>query len=167
MSDRLKPALLDEWGKIWGVPGLSGKSTITVEGRLKTSLGRCCPGKGLIKMNPVLLKPGNEALLEEILCHEAAHLAVRLIFGGKAKPHGPEWKNLLRKAGYAPRVKIEATAVKGFDRGPVRRGYLYVHACRDCRAVYKSLRTDRRWRCLKCVTTGKSGRLVVVEKVRR
>lgn len=167
MDERLKLGFIEGWGEMWGLAGLSGRSDVKVDGRLRTSLGKCSPEKGSIRINPVLLLPGNEALYEEILCHEAAHLAARLIWGRKVKPHGPEWKGLMRKAGYAPRARIAAGEIKGLVPPARRKGYVYVHACRDCRAVYRALRTDRRWRCPKCVTSGRSGRLKVLEKISR
>ena len=65
---------------------------VELSSRLQTSFARSYPKAGIIRLNPVLLKPSYRDLLPEILCHELAHLAVYDLFGPGRKPHGPEWR---------------------------------------------------------------------------
>ena len=83
-------------GRTWSCR--SGR--IELSARLRTSFARSYPKVGLIRLNPVLLKPSYRDLLPEILCHELAHLAVYELFGPGRKPHGPEWQALVEKAGF-------------------------------------------------------------------
>jgi predicted SprT family Zn-dependent metalloprotease len=41
-----------------------------------------------------------------VLCHELAHLAARERHGDRIRPHGPEWKALMRAAGYEPKTRL-------------------------------------------------------------
>lgn len=96
---------LARWGRLWGVPRLEERLTLEFSPRLKTSLGRCMPGQGKIRLAASLLEvPRN--LLTEVVCHEAAHAAVFELHGRSPSPHGPEWKALMKSAGYEPRVRI-------------------------------------------------------------
>jgi hypothetical protein len=70
-DDRFRP-LLERWGELWGVPGLPSRVTILPSTRLRRSLGRCQPATGRISIRASLLD-GDPRLLEEVLCHEAAH----------------------------------------------------------------------------------------------
>jgi predicted SprT family Zn-dependent metalloprotease len=71
---------------------------------MSRSLGRCALRTGDIRLNARLLD-GPEAALLEVACHEAAHAASYILHGPKARPHGREWKALMRAAGYQPIVR--------------------------------------------------------------
>lgn len=98
---------LANWAAIWGVPDLPSRVRIVFSQRLRRALGRCSPRTGSIRLNPGLLDAAPEAL-REVVCHEAAHAAVWLLHGRSARPHGREWKDLMRRAGYEPRVRWAA-----------------------------------------------------------
>jgi hypothetical protein len=57
-------------------------------------------------------------LLEEVLCHELAHVAVYRLHGRAVRPHGPEWKGLVAAAGFKPRARFE----RAEGRFPTRGG---------------------------------------------
>jgi hypothetical protein len=92
------------WGKAWSVPDLAERTTVVFSGRMSRSLGRCALRTGDIRLNAALLD-GPEAALLEVACHEAAHAAAFVLHGAKARPHGREWKSLMRAAGYQPVVR--------------------------------------------------------------
>ena len=103
------------WGAIWSVPDLPSRVRISFNRRLTRSLGRCTPRTGSIRLNPRLLHAG-PGVLREVVCHEAAHAAAWILHGGAARAHGREWKELMRRAGYAPRARwkeAKASAVLG------------------------------------------------------
>lgn len=92
------------WGAAWSVPDLAERTTVSFTGRMSRSLGRCALRTGEIRLNAALLD-GPEAALLEVVCHEAAHAATFILHGPKARPHGREWKALMRAAGYDPVVR--------------------------------------------------------------
>jgi hypothetical protein len=95
---------IESWGTTWSVPDLAARTRVSFSGRLSRSLGRCALRTGDIRLNANLLD-GPEAALLEVTCHEAAHAAVFILHGAAARPHGREWKALMRAAGYQPVVR--------------------------------------------------------------
>ena len=96
----------EKWAEAWGVPGLTSSVTLEFSRRLRSSLGNCRPRQSLIRLAAHLEK-GNEDLLEEVLCHELAHVAVYRRYGRSVRPHGREWKSLISAAGFEPRVRFQ------------------------------------------------------------
>ena len=150
---------MKEWAVLWNVPGLESRVDVRFDGRLRSSLGRCHPAKGSIALQPTLLE-GQPALLAEVLCHEFAHVAVWTLHGGTAKPHGPEWTELVEKAGFAPRTALPATK-KG---EPLRRlsGLLYEHSCPVCHFSRVARRPVPTWRCPDCREAGLPGEMLIL-----
>ena len=105
----------EEWAGLWGVPGLTESVTLEFSRRLRSSLGNCRPAQSLIRL-AAHLEEKNEDLLEEVLCHELAHVAVYRLFGRSVRPHGREWKSLISAAGFEPRVRFQ----RGEGRFPPR-----------------------------------------------
>ena len=95
----------ERWGELWGTPGLTESVTVEFSRRFKSSLGLCRPIQGRIRL-AAHLREGNGELLEEVLCHELAHVAVYRLHGRRARPHGREWKSLMSRAGFEPRVRF-------------------------------------------------------------
>jgi hypothetical protein len=110
--------LVAGWARAWGVPGLEERVDIAFSARFRTSLGRCQPATGRIRLAAFLLA-GPDEILHETLCHEAAHAAVYELHGGGPRPHGPEWKALMRAAGFPARARVPAELVPGL--APPRR----------------------------------------------
>jgi hypothetical protein len=96
---------VDRWEAAWGMPGLSHSVTVEFSGRLRSSFGNCRSAEGRIRLAE-RLRNGSRELLAEILCHELAHVAVHRLYGPRARPHGPEWRRLMARAGFAPRARI-------------------------------------------------------------
>jgi predicted metal-dependent hydrolase len=101
---------LATWAALWDVPELPARVRIAFSSRLRSSLGRCAPSAGLIRLNPGLLDGPIEAL-REVVCHEAAHVATWLLHGRRARAHGREFKELMLAAGYEARVRWAEAAV--------------------------------------------------------
>ncbi len=59
---------------------------------MRTSLGHCYPRRRIVRLNEILLLPGNDDLIAEVACHEVAHVAAQEIYGDGCRPHGPEWR---------------------------------------------------------------------------
>ena len=105
-------------------------------------------------------------LLPEVLCHEAAHVAVYEIFGSSCRPHGPEWAELVRKAGFLPRLRIGVSTEESKDRKNETKNRSYEHRCPVCQFVRYARHPNRRWRCADCCAAGLDGKLLITVRSR-
>lgn len=160
-AEDLRPNIA-ELGAAWSIPGLEDWVHVVFSTRLRTSLGRCLPYRGVIRLHDGLRAAPND-LLREVLCHELAHIASVCLHGRRVRAHGREWADLVRRAGYRPRVQLEVHGLALRCRG---NGTLYVHRCPICRASRIALRPVQAWRCAMCIAKGRSGRLEIVERIR-
>lgn len=140
---------------LWGISELAGYLDIQFSNRLRSSLGRTRVDMHRVRLNPLLIN-NDESLLDEVLCHELAHIAVYERFGTTVKPHGPEWADLVRMAGYEPRLRIEV-----FNVTSRVSGKRFEHLCPVCQALRYAKRPMTRWRCKRCVTSGLEGKLLI------
>ena len=153
--------LMRKWASVWGLPDLSTTVQFELSPRLKTSLAHCLPAQRLVRLNPVLLEPSNRNLLQEVLCHELAHIAMHELDGASHRPHGPEWKSLVRAAGFEPNTRL---ALKNPRPGESpRKSSKFEHRCPVCQAVRYSTRRVRSWRCEACHWDGLAGELVITK----
>ena len=153
-------ASIHRWLEVWSTPKLVHEATIEWSHRLTRSLGRCYPERRLIRLAPSL-NDAPRALLEEVLCHELAHLAAREIHGPQIRPHGPEWKALMVEAGFEPKTKLPAPTNA---RAKPPRNSLYTHRCPVCHLSWTAKRCMRRWRCAECVAAGLDGTLEIHQR---
>ena len=132
---------------------LGGSYQVDYSSRLRSSLGRCLPEQGRIRLH-TRLQGDLSHLQEEVLCHELAHLAVFRRYGRTVRPHGPEWAALVREAGFSPRrvvvVSPEPCAPK-----------FYEHRCPICQATRWARKPQPRWRCAACAAQGLDGQLTI------
>ena len=111
----LRP-LLSHYARLWTTPSVEAVQCV-VNPRLSVSLGRYRSATNVIELSPRLF--GRDwRVRREVVCHEAAHAAVRSGHGPSAKPHGPEWQRLMRIAGFGPRVGIPASPSNASNRTP-------------------------------------------------
>jgi predicted SprT family Zn-dependent metalloprotease len=151
------------WAALWGVPGLERRVTIRVSRRLTASLGRATPARRAIRLAAALFA-GPPAFLAEVLCHELAHIAVWELHGDGARPHGREWKALMRRAGYPPSTRLTpppGVALPAPRPRRRRRRYLYDHRCERCGWSRTARAAVRRWRCPPCSAAGGEGKLAI------
>lgn len=140
---------------LWGAPELGSSVAIQFSNRLRTSLGRTRVDARRIRLH-ALLAHADEQLLDEVLCHELAHVVVYERFGRSAKPHGPEWAALMRQAGFEPRLRISI----GSEMSPISEGR-FEHRCPVCQAVRYARRSMSNLRCKSCVDAGLDGKLLI------
>lgn len=155
-------ALLTDWLETWDTPHLAAHAKIELSPRLTRSLGRCYPDRRLIRIAPFVAHSEN-GLLHEVLCHELAHLAARELHGARIRPHGAEWKRLMRAAGYEPKTRLPLPpgAPEPPRNGRKRPRFVYLHRCPVCQRYRVARRLMRRWRCAACVDSGLDGELLV------
>lgn len=145
----------------WSLPRLADGVTIEISSRLHRSLGRCYPERRIIRLAPFLFAERAD-LLPEVVCHEVAHLAVFDAHRRGQRPHGAAWRELMRQAGYTPRVRVrlEPTDLE-IAKERSRMRVLYEHRCPVCQMRRLFPRPIRRWRCRECVTDGLTGELTI------
>ena len=114
------PELLQRWCDLWGADSLSPEISVELSSRMTRSLGRCYPDRKLIRIARFVLEESDE-LFQEVLCHEAAHLAAYHLHGRSIRPHGHEWKALVQKAGYPPAVRFKKSKLKRVPAPPKRK----------------------------------------------
>ncbi|MBM3902547.1 MAG: hypothetical protein FJ379_10745 [Verrucomicrobia bacterium] len=140
--------MLAQWAELWRAPQLAEIVAISFSTRLKKSLGRVRPATGVIRLNSRLQNaPGG--FLIEVLCHEAAHVAVYLIHGSEPKPHGPEWCALIRRAGYQPTTKLDHQSLPPIPHDPplISR---HRYRCPVCQVDFFVRRKSSRLHCSFC-----------------
>jgi len=150
---------LDRWLARWGTPSLARTLRIEYSPRLRRAFGRCYQQERLIRLTPSL-QDTQSFLLAEIVCHEAAHAAVYEVHGAEARPHGAEWEEFMRMAGFEPRVRIPVVVRSTPSRAASKRP-LYLHRCPVCDRSRRAARPMHQWRCRTCSESGREGRLVI------
>jgi predicted SprT family Zn-dependent metalloprotease len=154
--------LLTQLARTWRSPVLSNIECV-VNPRLSVSLGRYRPALRTIELNARLFQAAWR-LRQEVLCHEAAHAEVSWRFGPSARPHGPEWRNLMRRVGFEPRTAIpvsQQTARPSGSKPPALARSRYEHRCPVCQFTRFARRPVARWRCAACVAAGLDGALQI------
>ncbi|MGE3843061.1 MAG: SprT family zinc-dependent metalloprotease [Vicinamibacterales bacterium] len=131
---------------------------LAVSDRLTTTLARCWPRTGRIELSARALRM--PARLPELLCHEAAHLAVFALHGPNCRPHGPEWQALMRQAGFKPRATL-VSACRVLRPKPAPASVRWEHVCPVCQTTRTGKRPVPRWRCAACVAAGLDGKLTI------
>jgi len=91
-----------------------------------------------IRINAKLLASHPKEMLEETVPHEVAHVVIFRLYGRKAKPHGDEWKALMRVFGVDPAPCHTLPA----EPARVLKRFRYECAC-DTPAMLTSIRHKR------------------------
>lgn len=147
---------LTRLGGVWNLPELQLEVEVVFSPKLTRNLGRAIPSRGIVTLH-VALASAPRRLLREVLSHEAAHIAVFRRHGESKRPHGPEWAELVRQAGYKPSKSLVVAA----SGDPKRRASTrrYEHLCPVCQVVRVAKRPMPRWRCQGCADAGLQGTL--------
>ena len=158
-------AVLRRLEQVWNLPDLAASTRVLVSNRMTRSLARVRPDTRVIRI-AAAVAAGPLAALEEVIGHEAAHIAAHTRAEKRIRPHGREWAALMEQAGYPPRARVDARLL-GIEmpttggRRRRRKHYIYDHRCPVCQNHRSSGRVVRSWRCGPCVDAGMKGELVV------
>lgn len=139
----------------WGEHRLIGQVEVSVSPRLKTTIGLADVRNRRIRLNKALIN-SDQATVNEVLCHELAHIVVFERHGRAARPHGKEWQALLYSAGYPPRTRMPAVELPSLP-APA----WFEHYCPVCQAARLARRRMSRWRCHACLSSGLDGKLAI------
>lgn len=152
--------LIRRLARKWRVPSLVD-TTVEWSHRLTRSLGLAFPERMLIRLDVRLRDPRYASTLQEVLCHELAHLAVYVLHGRDAAMHGLEWRRLIEVAGNEPRMGIHIPELVSRNSAFVR----YEHFCPKCHAKRFAKRRQTTWRCVACRRLGLEGLLIIRTQV--
>jgi predicted SprT family Zn-dependent metalloprotease len=143
---------------IWGIPELRNATSFQFNPRLTRTVARWVLAGRCLEVGPRFFDSDRNQTA--ILCHEYAHAAAVLRFGPAVRPHGPEWRQFVRAAGFEPmarhRGSIAAVRSPSLRRA---RPAVFEHRCLICQSVRLGRRKMTRWRCAQCVQDGLSGDL--------
>lgn len=153
-------AMIAGWADLWNVPRLEQRVSIEFSRRLTASIGRYDLRRKTIRLAHWLLDHGQH-LLGEVLCHEAAHAAAYEIHGRRCRPHGNQWKTLMRAAGFEPRVSFPERELPVTRTGRKRSPGVWLHRCPVCDAERATRRRMTAWRCMRCMKSGLDGKLEI------
>jgi predicted SprT family Zn-dependent metalloprotease len=153
-------SLLLDCGIRWGLPGFEKTLRVEWSRRFCRSLGRVHLERRVVRVSAEL-EVAPLTLLLEVLCHEAAHLAVRDLHRRRCQPHGPEWVALIRAAGFEPRRRIPWSTPPAPSKRAIGRRRRYVHRCPVCHFQRTASRPVGRWRCGTCLAAGLPGQLEI------
>jgi predicted SprT family Zn-dependent metalloprotease len=154
---KIKP-VVSRLCELWEIKSIEHEITIEFSSRITRSLGRTQPLRKIVRLNPDLLRSLSKHL-EEVLCHEIAHIAAVHKYGPVVMPHGEEWQSLVRQAGFEPSVRMHVA--------PGKRPHIstrrFRHVCPVCLAERQAKNRMARWRCSACVQDGLDGELIIEE----
>ncbi|MDG2010605.1 MAG: SprT-like domain-containing protein, partial [Candidatus Binatia bacterium] len=100
-------AVLRRVGDLWEFPQLAETTRVEVSTRMTRSLARVRPDTRVIRIAQPVVE-GPPASLEEVICHEAAHIVAHSQTTQRIRPHGREWAALMEQAGYPARARVDA-----------------------------------------------------------
>jgi predicted SprT family Zn-dependent metalloprotease len=159
--------LVAEIGRKWGRTSIRDRIEVEVSPRLRRSLGRADLRAGRIVISPRAC--ADRTLLAEVLTHELAHVVAFDLVGDDEPPHGPTWANLVRAAGYAPRLRLPVADPHGAAITPgaaiIKPQAIFAHRCTICQSERTARRRVGTWRCADCVAAGLDGLLSVTRRV--
>jgi predicted SprT family Zn-dependent metalloprotease len=140
--------------------------TVTFSQRLRHTLGKCTPVRGKIVLSAAL-RSAPTSQLAPVLCHEAAHVAAFLLYGGAIAPHGKEWAALVRAVGHTPSMSLLHRSTHTLQLPATHRGaFRFEHRCPVCQSVRWAARRVSGWRCAECRSAGLIGVMEIVDRER-
>lgn len=79
--------------------------------------------RALVRINAALLRDNPKHIIQQTVPHEVAHVVSRWLWGKDIRPHGHEWKSVMRKFGKQP------TRCHTMDTTSSRRLPTYSYRC--------------------------------------
>jgi predicted SprT family Zn-dependent metalloprotease len=147
------------WAKLWRVPELPDRIWFRHNQRLRTAIARWVIESNCVEVSTRFFELRHDG--REVLCHELAHAAAVNICGRAVRPHGPEWRELMRAAGYEPRSHQAADRRAHASQNSARAQLIYEHRCPVCHAVRYGKSPVKAWRCAECIGAGLPGHLTI------
>lgn len=116
--------------------------------------GRAFYSLNLIKLSPSLLQSNKDNFIERTVPHECAHLLAKVIFPNLRRPHGPEWKSVMRALNVSEISRCHSYDTSVVSNIRSRDKFLYLCEC-NCRHEFGGTKHRRAqsgivYRCLTC-----------------
>jgi hypothetical protein len=166
------------WAPLGYPPPSADVLRVTLNRRFTARLASADPARQIVSLRGDA--PSWPAkLLQDILTHELAHLAVHARHGEGPAPHGGEWRLLMEAAGVLPAARQvtgcrmtrqntaraldgrNLTTVRPRLHGAQRGSRRYEHRCAVCQMTRVARRPVPEWRCQACVDAGLDGHLLI------
>ena len=144
LLDQVARAAGTEWSQL-------RKWNFTINHRAKGRFGCCKQSAQRVEMTSEYyvggkVKEGEEVDHDNTLLHETAHAIVHERYGlrgafGKIKPHGPEWKAVMRDLGLEPKRCGTSKILDGAKKATRRSAPAnHIYTCKDCGFQFKKKR---------------------------
>jgi len=92
-----------------------------------------------IRFNRLLMEENFQAFVDDVAPHETAHIIARQVFGSKIKPHGQEWKMIMREV-----LKKSPAVTHQFDVTRASpKPFIYQCECTDVQHALSTIRHNR------------------------
>ncbi|WP_222911397.1 SprT family zinc-dependent metalloprotease [Pseudomonas sp. DNDY-54] len=107
-----------------------------------------------LRFNPQLYQENREHFLKQTVAHEVAHLIAHQMFGGRIRPHGEEWRSIMRGV-----YELTPDRCHSYEiRGRQTSRYIYRCACDGQDFPFSPqrhalVRKGRRYFCRSCRAT--------------
>ena len=101
--------------------------------------GQAWPTRNLIRLNPVLLRENRSHFIHQTVAHEVAHLIAPAVYGDTIRPHGKEWKYVMKQVFNLPAERCHSYDI----RHTTRRNYIYECSCPGREIPLTSIRHNR------------------------
>jgi predicted SprT family Zn-dependent metalloprotease len=162
-------AAINRCAALWQEPSLPAQVQLRWSIRLRTALGLCRPERAQITLNAPRLAAA-PALLDEVVCHELAHIVVYQRYGRTAVVHGVEWQALVYAAGFTPTTALRIPGTtpareRALPSAVSKPHRLVMHTCPVCHSQRLARRVVPQWRCAPCCAAGLEGRLITETQV--
>ena len=138
-------------------PGLSRRASVSIRFDLKgraAGQARFTPAGGIeIRYNLAIAALQPEQFLRETVPHEVAHVVTWLLHGQRVRPHGPEWRAVMRHLGvHDPQRchEYEMPSLRSQRRWPYRCA-CKTHQLSTTR--HRRAQQGTRYQCKACGTT--------------
>lgn len=121
--------------KTFGMPEINIKEM----GKVAGNANGFTTENGIINLCRTLLADNEEEFIKDTIPHEFAHIVVHKVYGRRAKPHGKEWKNVMRHFGCEPKTYHnmdvdKALLMNGQKTRAQTRPFVYI--CPTCDKEY-------------------------------
>lgn len=93
-----------------------------------TTAGMAIPLKWHLRINPVLMRDNVDDFLDNTIPHELSHLIAHQLYGDKIRPHGREWRSVMRALGCEPSTYHSMDVLMSYLH---KYGEAYLYRC-DC-----------------------------------
>lgn len=118
--------------------------------------GQAIPGDWSIRLNTKLLGQHGQVFVDETVPHEWAHLLAYAIYGSRIRPHGSEWREIMRVLGCRPDV------CHNYEVTPARQVRRHSYHC-GCRSHelssirHRRVQAGQQYLCKNCGSVLKPG----------